>query len=169
MPDTTPKLGLHYLKPSDPPDLSGGLFGLAVDLDNILGGGAWSPNLISGASVGNDAVGYPGKFLRIGAHVIAKGRIGIGSSATFGTGAATINGLPFTFNVDLSVGYGVYLPNGGNPVPLTLIPAANGVEMQIRPHLSSTNGTLVGLGFAYHLGTPPQGSSILFDLDLTVA
>lgn len=164
---TTPNLALPYPAATAAPDVPGDVFALANSLDGILGGGIWVPALGGGfgAAIGaNPATG--GRFLAIGKHVTAKGYIAFGAGASFGTGTATLTGLPVTMNTDLSNGYGWY-QNGGTLIPVHFTPL-DGANLAIRPVVS--NGTSVALlGTGPNIGTPPQSSVLRFALDLVSA
>lgn len=166
---STPKLALPYPDGGDPPDVPGDMYNLALALENAIAGGVWGPTLGggNGATLGSSP-GYDGTYSLFGKHVVAKGRLVFGSSASFGTGTATISSLPGTIDTAHSSGYGMFLPPSGDPVPV-FFNAIDGANLAIRPVKSSTPGSVAGLGIAFNIGTPAQSSQLIFTLDLTLA
>jgi hypothetical protein len=169
MPGTTSNNGFRYPLATEAPDGPGAILALASDLDaSFIVAGTWTPTLGggSGAAIGANPVVY-GNYFRIGKSVQARGRIIFGSSASFGTGAATISGFPAVIDVsrNTSSGYGMFV-NGVNTTPVVL-QVADGSNMQIRTLVSQAAGSNVSGGYGYALGTPPQSSELRFVLDLT--
>lgn len=165
MPGTTPNNGFRIPLATEPPDAPGQILQLATDLDNALVlAGTWIPQLGggSGATVGANAIAE-GSFTRIGKHVAAKGRLVFGSTASFGSGAATIAGLPNTMVAARSAGHGHYV-SGTSIIPVTFL-AVDGANFQIRP-LQGNTGNATG-SYAFSLGTPAQSTELRFAFDMT--
>jgi hypothetical protein len=169
---TTPNNAFRVPGPTDAPDGPGAIFNLATDVDNlIVSAGLWTPALGggSGASIGTGGT-VSGKYLRIGKHINAKGRIVFGTGASFGAGNATIAGLPGSIDSTLSSGYGTYYttaaPTFGNPV---LFSGTDGANLVIRAIVSQPSGSLTNFAGGSSLGTPAANSMLIFALDLVLA
>lgn len=165
MPDTTDLLGIEYLLPSDPPDLSGGLYGLATSLENgPLAQGGWTPSYggDSGATVGNDA-GTDGYVTRLGRRCTYFGRVVFGSSAVFGGAVIGPVQQYGSLNYRFSQGHGHYFNNANSArTPVRLI-TTDGITFRV---LVETAGALAPLST---LGTPAQGSQLFFTIDGVLA
>lgn len=138
------------------------------DLEQAFDQGSAYPGIGGGGGATLGANGFgDGTFFRVGKHTTIKGRLVFGSSASFGGGTATVNGLGITIDTAHSTGYGAFVPTSGSPVPVVFTPM-DGANMVIRPVMGNGSAaTYLGVGF--NLGTPPQSSVLLFTLDLTGA
>jgi hypothetical protein len=168
MPGTTPNNGFRYPLSTEAADGSGGMLALATDLDNaFIVASTWTPAIGggSGAAIGANPVVY-GNYFRIGKYVQARGRIIFGSSASFGTGAATVTGFPATIDTAraTSSGYGTFI-NGTTTYPVSF-QIADGSNMQIRVPQGASTGN-ISAGYAFALGAPAQSTELRFVLDLT--
>lgn len=168
---TTTNLAIPYPSATVPPDVPGDIYKAVKRIDDLAAGVWWAPQLGGGggATIGANAVSE-GYYFLSGKHLIAKGHIGFGSSASFGSNAAVIAGLPVgTINMVLSTGHGFYKTPGGALAPVSFT-AANGTSMYIRPYTTgSAAGQITNLGVAFDLGTPPQQSELIFTLELLLA